>query len=185
MPTPHSTDNYAIGKGILYIAEWSGTTPPTDPADFSDMGNASSIEIEPTVERLAHYSSRTGLRTKDKNPVIQSEYMVTFELDEIAAANVARYLMGEVTGAKNHIVYGMTQTDQEYALKFVSDNPLGPNQTWKFHRGTMTPNGAMQLIGEEWMVMSYNFEGLSDTANNPSSPYHTVTYVTTTTTTTV
>lgn len=181
MPAPHSTDNYAIGKGILYIGEWSGTTPPTDPAGFSDMGNCSSIEVEPTVERLPHYSSRTGFRTKDKNPIIQSEYVVNFDLDEIAAVNVNRFLMGTLSGT--NVVQALQAANAEFALKFVSDNPLGPNQTWKFHRVTLAPNGALALIGEEWMVMSFTAEGLSDTANNSASPYFTVTFVTTTTTT--
>jgi hypothetical protein len=180
MVQPASTDNYAIGKGILYIGEWDGTTPPTDPGDFEDMGNASSIEVEPTVERLAHYSSRTGFRTKDKNPIIQSDYNVNFELDEMAAVNVNRFLMGTLSGT--NVIQALQAADAEFSLKFVSDNPLGPNQTWKFHRLTLAPNGALQLIGEEWMIMSFTGEGLSDVANNSASPYFTVTYVTTTTT---
>lgn len=180
MPAPHSTDNYAIGKGILYVGEWSGTTPPVDPGGFTDMGNCSSIEVEPTVERLPHYSSRTGLRTKDKNPIIQSDYTVNFDLDEVAAQNLHKFLMGTLSGT--NVVQALQSADQEYALKFVSDNPLGPNATWKFHRVTLAPNGALNLIGEEWMVMSISAEGLSDVANNASSPYFTVTYVTTTTT---
>jgi hypothetical protein len=181
MVQAHSTDLYAIGKGILYIAEWDGTTPPTDPGDYEDMGNASSIEVEPTVERLPHYSSRSEFRTKDKNPIIQSEYVVNFDLDEISTKNVNRFLMGSLSGA--NVVQALQSANAEFALKFVSDNPLGPNQTWNFWRGTLAPNGAMQLIGEEWMVMSYTFEGLADTANNPNSPYFTTTFVTTTTTT--
>jgi len=182
MATPHSTDNYVVGKGILYIGEWTGTTPPTDPSGFTDLGNCPSLEIEPSVERLPHYSSRTGLRTRDKNPIIQSEYSLNFDLDEFAAVNLARFLMGETSG---NLVYALTQPDKEYALKFISDNPLGPQYTWRFHRVTLSPNGALQLIGEEYLVMSISAEGLSDTANNPNSPYVTTTFVTTTTTTTV
>ena len=183
MPSPHSTDNYAIGKGILYVGEWTGTNPPADPGGFTDMGNCSSIEVEPTVERLAHYSSRTGFRTKDKNPIIQSDYTVNFDLDEVAAVNLNKFLMGTLSGV--NVVQALQAADQEFALKFISDNPLGPNQTWKFHRCTLAPNGALNLIGEEWMVMSFTAEGLSDVANNADSPYFTVTFVTTTTTTTV
>lgn len=179
MPSPHSTDLYAIGKGILSIGEWSGTTPPST---YEDAGNCPSIEVEPTVERLPHYSSRTGFRTKDKNPIIQSEYVVNFDLDEIAAANLNKFLMGSLSGT--NVVQGLQGANTEYALKFVSDNPLGPNQTWLFHRCTLSPNGALQLIGEEWLTMSFTADGLSDTANNADSPYFTVTFVTTTTTTT-
>lgn len=181
MPSAPSTDNYAIGKGILYIGEWSGTTPPTNPSGYSDMGNVTSIEVEPSVERQPHYSSRTGFRTKDKNPIIQSDYTVNFDADEICAANLNRYLMGSLSGT--NVVQALQASDAEFALKFVSDNPLGPNQTWLFHRVTLSPNGPLALIGEDYMIMSFAGEGLSDVANNPSSPYITVTYVTTTTTT--
>lgn len=177
MPDPHSVLNYTIGKGILSIGEWNGATPPSS---YEDMGNCSSIEMTPTVERLPHYSSRASFKTKDKNPVIQQEYSLTFVADEMAAKNLNRFLLGTRT---NNVIAGLQNTDQEYAIKFVSNNPLGPNQTWEFWKATLAPNGALQLIGDEWMSMTFLAEGLADTANHASSPYFTVTYVTTTTTT--
>lgn len=181
MTQPHSVSNYTIGKAVVYVGEWSGTTPPTDPAGYSDMGNCSSAEVEPSVERLPHYSSRSGFRTKDKNPVIESNYTVNIVLDEIAAVNLKRYLMGSASG---RTVSMLTQPDQEYALKIVEDNPIGPNKTWKFWKGTFMPNGPMQLIGDEYVTMSITFEGLADVANHPTSQYADVVYETTTSTTT-
>jgi hypothetical protein len=137
---PHDVENYSIGKGILYVAEWSGGAAGA----YSDMGNAPSIEIEPTLERLPHYSSRQGFRVKDKNPVIQTDYMVNFDLDEIAAANLNKYLLGVIDG---DTIHGLQSANKEFALKFISDNPLGPNQVWEFWKCTLSPNGAMQLIG--------------------------------------
>lgn len=181
MPTPASIENYSIGKGILSIGDWSGTTPPTDPSGYNDVGNCPSFEVEPTLERLPHYSSRAGLRQKDKNPVIQSEYTCTFDLDEMAAVNLNRYLLGSISG---NVILMLQNTEKEFALKFVSDNPIGPNEIWRLWKCTLQPNGALQLIGEEWMIMSFTAEGLADVANNPTSPYATITYATTTTTTT-
>ena len=177
MPAPHDVENYMVGKGILYIAEWSGGSPGA----YQDVGNCPSFEVEPTLERLPHYSSRSGFRTKDKNPVIQTEYALTFDLDEIAAINLKTFLMGDESGG---VVTAMTNVEREYALKFVSDNPTGQNYTWEFWKATLSPNGAMQLIGEDWAVMSYSAEGLADVANHASSPYFNVTQATTTTTTT-
>ncbi len=177
MPTPHNVENYAIGKGKLYVADFPGAGSPV----YAEMGNCPSFEIEPTIERLPHYSSREGFRTKDKNPVIQTEYVLNFDLDEIAAVNLKKFIMGSETG---NVLYAMQEVEKEYALKFVSDRPTGPNEVWEFWRVTISPNGAMQLIGEEWMVMSLSAEGLADTANHATSPYFNVTAVTTTTTTT-
>lgn len=183
MPQPSSTNNLAIGKGILSIAQWAGGSIGA----YFDMGNVNSLEIEPTLERLPHYSSRSGFRTKDKNPIIQTEYVLNFVAEEIAAANLNRFLLG--TQPNGTTVYGLMGTNIEYACRFVSDNPLGPNQTWDFWKLTLSPNGAMQLIGEEWMSMSFTGEGLADTGGHPTSPYFTVvstenTSTTTTTTTT-
>jgi hypothetical protein len=146
------------------------------------MGNAPSIEIEPSVERLPHYSSMSGFRLKDKNPVIQTDYSVVFDLDEIAAPNLNKFLMGSLVGG--NVIRMMQGLNTEYALRFIANNPTGLNQRWDFWRGTLGPNGPMQLIGEEWMVMSFRFEGLGDTVNHAASPYADVTYLTTTTTTT-
>lgn len=186
MPAPHSTDNYVIGKGVLHIGEWTGTTPPTDPDDYNEIGNCPSIEVEPSVERLPHYSSRAGFRVKDKNPIIEQNYMVNIECDELAATNLQKYLMGSITPnpAGGGTVHALTSADKEYALKFISDNAAGPDAVWKFWRGTIQPNGALQLIGEEWISMSFQFEGLSDSANHSTSQYFDVEYETTTTTTT-
>lgn len=170
MANPHSTDLYAVGKGILQAALFSGGAPGT----YYDLGNCPKFEMEPKIERLPHYSSRTGFRTKDKNPIIQTEYSVAFDLDEIAASNMARFMMGTLTEGMQ--VLGLQATDQEYALRFNSDNPIGPDQVWDLWRMTLSPAGPIQLIGEEWMVMSFAGEGLADVTNHPTSPYFTVDY---------
>lgn len=179
MANPHNVENYTIGKGILYIGTWVGTTPPG--AVTTDLGNSPSAEVEPAVERLPHMSSRTGFKTKDKNPIIESTYMVNFDLDEMAAKNIALFLMGTMSGGIT--IKALQAANAEYALKFVEDNPAGPNKVWDFHRGTLTPNGPLQLIGDEWLVMSFQYEGLADVANNPTTPYFTTTFASTTTTT--
>lgn len=183
MAQPSSVENLAIGKGILTIAEWAAGVIGA----YFDMGNVNSIEVEPVIERLPHYSSRSGFRTKDRNPIVQTEYTINFVAEEVAAENLNRFLLGTLQG--QNTVLGLQGTNLEYALHFVSDNPIGPNQVWDFWKVTLSPNGPMQLIGEEWMSMSFAGEGLADVGGHPTSPYFTVvsqeaTSTTTTTTTT-
>lgn len=178
MAAPPNVDNYAIGKGVLSIATFSGGTPGA----YALMGNAPSVEVEPSLERLPHYSSQADFRLKDANPIIQTEYTVNFDLDEIAAPNLNKFLLGTfISGTTIRMLQG---TNLEYALRFRADNPTGPNQRWDFWKGSLSPNGPMQLIGEEWMVMSFTFEGLADVANHSLSPYADIVYLTTTTSTT-
>jgi len=167
MANPHSTDNYVIGKGKLQIAEFVSGAPGT----YVDVGNCPRFELEPALTRLPHYSSRSGYRTKDKNPITEVNYNVAFDLDEIAATNMKIFMMGTlVEGFK---VYG-----QEFALRFTSDNPTGPNYVVDCWRVTLSPGGPVQLVGEDWMIMSFTGEGLADTVNQSPSPYFTIDYTT-------
>lgn len=170
--TPTDTSLYTLGKGIVSIEIWNGSTPPSDP--YVDVGNTPSFEVEVTEELLDHFSSRSGARTKDKTVVLETGYTLNFELDEIALINLQIYLKATLSGT--HVLLANTVLDAEYAIKFVADNAAGPNETWVFWRCKLSPNGAFSLIGDEWAALSFTAEGLSDTANNPTSPYFTVTY---------
>jgi hypothetical protein len=175
---PHSTTLYQLGKGILYIAEWNGSTPP-DVGAFSDVGNCPRFEVEVSEEKLDHYSSRSGVKQKDKTVTLEIGYTVNFDLDEVSIGNLARYLRGTLTGSK---INALTALDKEYALKFVSDNPVGENEKWEMWRVRLTPGGPFNLISDEWNVMSFSGEGLADTTNHAISPYFDVSWFTTTTT---
>ena len=176
-PENPSTELYTLGKGILQIAEWSGGSPGA----YSDVGNCPKFEAEISVEKLPHFSSRSGAKSKDKVATIERGYKVNFDLDEKSAKTVAMFLMGAVDG---NTIHALTQTDLEYAVKFKADNPVGPNDIWEFWKCNISPAGAVSLIGDEWLTMSYTGEGLSDTALHSSSPYFDVTGTTTTSTTT-
>jgi hypothetical protein len=174
MPQPHSTQNYTILKGVFSIAEHDANGVP---GAYFDMGNVVTAEVEPVVERLPHYSNRSGYRVKDANPIISTEYMLRMTLDEHAAVNLAKYFMGTLAGGGDTI-YALQAMNTEYAVRFVEDNPHGPNKTWDLWKLTLSPAGPLQLVGDgtEWAVMELQGEGLADTANHPESPYITVDY---------
>lgn len=170
-----STSLYQLGRGILYFGDWSGTTPPST---YYDVGNCSKFDVEVTEEDLNHFSYRSGYRNKDKVVVLEVGYTAKFVLDEISANNLAAFLKGTLSA---NVVHALTAASKEYAIKYVSDNPEGENQTWQLWRTKLSPDGAMSLIGDEWVQLQYKAEGLSDVTNHASSPYFDVTYVTTTT----
>lgn len=180
IPSSPSTQLYTLGKGILYIADWVGDTPP-EAVDYTDLGNAPSLEVEVTEEKLNHFSSRSGVRSKDKSVILETGYMVKFTLDEISITNLQAFLKATLFG--DFVLRANTALDKEYALKFVSDNPYGPNEVWEFWKVQLSPGGAFSLIGDEWSTLSFSGEGLSDTANHAVTPFFNVTFYTTTTTT--
>ena len=194
MTVPHSTSLYVPrGRGIIYVAEWTGQTPPTLPTeipgtlnDYVDVGNATQFEVEPVSERSPHYTSREGVNLKDLNPVTTLEYTIGFTLDEMAAANLNMFLMGTLN-ATTRVIAGLQGVDKEYAIIFISNNPIGPNSKAYFWKVTIAPNGAIALIGDEYLNTAFTAEGLADTANHAASPYfdyHMATTTTTTSTTT-
>jgi hypothetical protein len=140
------------------------------------------MEVEVTEDRLEHFSRREGLREKDKEVILETGYTLSFDLDEISVFNLKMFL--KASQPSSLVLYANTVLDQEYAVKFVSDNPVGPNETWTFWRTKLSPSGPFNLISDEWSVMSFSGEGLTDTANHPLSKFFTVTFATTTTTTT-
>ena len=164
---------------MVSIGEWNGATPP---ASMTDVGNCSKFDAEVTEQTLDHFSSRSGLKTKDKSVTIEIGYNLTFDLDEISVNNLKLFLKGSLTGTR--IIRANTVLDAEYALQFQSDNPVGPNEKWEFWRMKLSPAGGFSLISDEWSKLSFKGTGLADTANHSTSPYFTVTFGTTTTTTT-
>lgn len=178
MSTPPNTGNYQIGRGILKIAEFNGVTPAD--AAYVDVGNCPSFEVELTEEELEHKSSRAGLREIDKVVVIEAGYNVSFEMDEMAAGNLQKFLKAARSG---NTLRANQNTIQEYSLRFLVNNPTGGRERWDFHRCKLAPAGGFGLISDEWQTLSFSGKGLSDSANNPDSDHFTV-YMTTTTTTT-
>lgn len=171
-----STTLYQLGKGILSIADYDDACPAPS---YTDLGNCPRFEVEVTEEILDHFSSRSGARNLDKTVILEVGYNLAFDLDEWSKQNLQIYTKGTLTANK---IKANMQLTKEYILKFVSDNPEGPNETWEFHRCKISPGGALGLISDEWGMLSYTAKGLSDAVCNSTSPYFDVTFCTTTTT---
>lgn len=176
-----STENYAVGKGVLSIGRWNGAVPPASQA-YTDLGNCPKLEVEVTETKLEHYCSRAGTKVKDKIVTLESGYNLNFELDEVSKNNLQMFLRAGVDGSG--VLLGIALPDQEYAVKFVSNNPIGPNEQWEFWRMRLAPGAVMALIGDTWQSLSLKGEGLADMANHPTTPWFNCTFATTTTNTT-
>jgi len=180
--SPHNTELYELGRGILSIAEWSGGSPGA----YTDVGNCPRFEFEVTEEVITHMESRGGLRSTDKEATLEAGYTLSFDLDEIAASNMANYVRGEVDGSNPYKIHGITTAglQKEFAVKFAQNNQEGENKTFEFWRCKLKPGGAHSVIGEDWGMLPFSGQGLSDDVNHSESPYFDITYASTTTTST-
>jgi len=176
--TTPNTGNYMIGRGILSIAAISGGTV----GSYTDVGNCPKFEMEITEQTVEHYSSREGTKLLDQEITIQVGYTVNFSLDEVSIKNLQMFLAA--TNPSQNELRANMNTAARYALKFISNNAVGPNMKYEFHKVKLTPQGAFSLIGDEVAMISFTGKGLADTTGHSTSPYLTVTWATTTTTTT-
>ena len=87
-----STDNYQLGKGVVYFDKKNMTTGLYE--GERDLGNAPAFSFNVALEKLEHYSSRGGLKAKDKEIISQITPAVAFTLDEINKQNLNLLTLG-------------------------------------------------------------------------------------------
>jgi hypothetical protein len=143
MPTPPNVQNYHIGKGIVSFKE-------TGASLFTDLGNAPSFTYSPTVEKLEHFSSREGVKTKDFTAITQVGATVTFTLDEITGTNLAFFALAELsTGTGGSITLsGLSKTEFTGEIKVVGTNDIG-QQVDFLATVSFVPSGDFNFITDE------------------------------------
>lgn len=102
-----STDNYQLGKGVVYFDRLDNATGLY--TGERDLGNAPAFTYNIAIEKLEHFSSRGGLKAKDKQIISQVTPGITFTLDEISKENIALLTLADVTTVSQT---GSTVTDE-------------------------------------------------------------------------
>lgn len=87
MATAPNTDNYVLGKGVVYFDKYDFTNSVY--TGERDLGNAPAFSFNLALEKLEHFSSRGGLKAKDKEVISQITPGLTFTLDEVNIENLA------------------------------------------------------------------------------------------------
>jgi hypothetical protein len=118
-----NTDDYNLGRGIVYFASLSGDLP----VEYRDLGNAPEFNISVETETLEHQSSRQGLKITDKEVLISQKVSLSLTLDEINFENLASLLSGTSHGGSTYVnpaVLG-TNGDASEFQDWVSSVELG------------------------------------------------------------
>jgi hypothetical protein len=108
MPDTPSPDNYTLGRGIVYFSKKTATGYDGE----RDLGNAPEFTFSVALDTLDHFSSRSGLKAKDKKVVTLLTPGISFVLDEVNADNLAL----------------LTLTDSEEINQAVSAADSGENE---------------------------------------------------------
>ena len=143
MPASPDVNNYHIGKGIVSFKEEGGST-------FTDLGNAPSFSYSPTVERLEHFSSREGVKTKDFTAITQVGATVTFTLDEITGTNLAFFALAEPGTDVGGVITlnGLSKAEFKGEIKVVGTNDIGQKVDFTASV-SFIPSGDFNFITDE------------------------------------
>jgi len=182
VPSGYDTELYTLGRGVIWLAAWSGSVAPVLGA-YKDVGNAPDFSLEPTEEVLDHFSSRSGKKTKDKQTTLESGATALFTIDSISVENFRLFLSG-TTDTRGTTISLNTSLSAEYGLRFISANAEGQNYRLELWKCRIRAGGAYGFISEDWGSLSYTAEVLSDSTNHATSEFGDLTFVTTTTTST-
>jgi hypothetical protein len=154
-----NVDNYYIGKGIVYVKL------PGD-ADYVDIGNVPEFEFTPEIEKLDHFSSRAGVRSKDKSVVLEKAATLRMVMEEWTARNLSLALLGAVdNGNPDEVTIDIfSENSIQAAVKFVGTNEVGPKWTFEFPKVEFIPSAALNPISDEWGQIEVTGDVLFDDA---------------------
>lgn len=140
-----NTGNYRVGKGGCYFDAGSTSV-------YAHMGNAVSVEFQPNIEKLEHFSSMQGVKEKDASVVVSRSGTLKIVLEEWTPANMALALLGTVDeGASGGPTVQVFDTDAvNGAFKFISNNDVGPRWNMFLHNVSFIPSEAINPLSDEW-----------------------------------
>jgi hypothetical protein len=140
-----NTDNYHVGKGIVSIKL-------TGDADYVDVGNAPTFELTPSIDKLDHFSSRAGVKSKDKSIAVTKGLTLRLVLEEFTARNLGLALLGiPNTGDPGAVTIDIFKEDSIVAaVKLVETNEVGPKWVYELPEVEFVPSAALNPISDEW-----------------------------------
>ena len=155
MPVSPSTDNYYVGKGKLSFKA-------TGAGAFRDLGNVTELETTPNLTTLEHFSSREGVKKKDKEVVTEKKMTVRLVMDEWTADNLAMALLGDIStdvdGNKVIDIYSRNSFEGE--LKYEGTNEVGPQMDIHLLKVAFKPGKSLNPISDEWGNIEIEGEAL-------------------------
>ena len=139
--------NYTVGKGRVQIRV-SGET------NFRDIGNCPEFEFTPTIEKLEHFSSQTGVKSKDRTIVLSKAGTLRIVMEELTAENMRVALLGSaitVQSAGDQEIEIFSGSSVTCEVKFIGTNDVGPKWEYYFRQVDFIPSSSINLISDEWL----------------------------------
>lgn len=90
-------ENLKLGRGALFLAPWSGSTPPAASALGTFVGNITSLEQTSENESREKYSSTEQSSPLLDSRVIRQKYAFAASFDEHTMLNLKLFMSGDQT----------------------------------------------------------------------------------------
>jgi len=132
-----SVRNYAIGRGTFTF------TP--DGGSATVLGNVRNCTYAPDITKKDHFSTQTGIRTKDYSVVSTLGATMRMTLDEINDFNLAMYLLAD--SATSGGLGALTQPQAQGILTITGTNTIGPKISFT-GKVTLLPAGDMTIVAD-------------------------------------
>lgn len=144
--------DYTIGKGKVYIKTALD-------AERRAIGNCPEFEFTPEVEKLEHFDSQTGTRTRDRTVVLEKKGTIRIVFDEMNAENLRIALLSSTieagsSGDKLLDIFSASSINAE--VWFEGLNDIGPRWNYYFPSIDFIPSQGISLISDEWMTVELN-----------------------------
>lgn len=127
---------------------------------FADLGNCPSMTFQSELETLDHYSSREGVKKRDKKAIISKKGTLNISLDEITMETLQYALLGGTvtgtTGSRRMNIFDESQVSG--VVRLTGTNDYGIQFEWQFNAVDFVPGDAISFIGDDWTVITLNGE---------------------------
>jgi len=104
---PNPEENLTLGKGIFYFNKKNQETGLYE--GYRDLGNAPEVNSNITPDKLPHFSSREGKKTKDNEVIKELALKFNFTLDEPNSDNLALTFMADEADVTQTSATGETE----------------------------------------------------------------------------
>jgi hypothetical protein len=149
--------NYLIGKGTISIMLAGDSS-------WRDLGNCPTFEFTPNLTKLDHYSSRSGVKKKDRVVVTEKTGTLKIVMEEWTVQNLALALMGasSLNSANQEEIDIFSENTITAQVKFTGTNEVGPKWEYLFNAVDFIPSAALNPISDQWGQIEVSGDVLAD-----------------------
>jgi hypothetical protein len=151
--------NYYVGKGTVQVLT-------AEDSDWRDVGNVPVFEFTPQLTKLEHFSSRSGVKKKDRVVITEKTAALKMTMEEWTVKNLQLALMGAVSvnSATQEEIDIFAENVVSAKVKFTGNNEVGPRYEIILNAVDFIPSSTINPISDEWGQIEVTGEVLADAA---------------------